>query len=205
MKWYYVNNNEAKGPFSLEEMLPNIHPDTQVWREESLPEWIEASKHPLLQILFDSSNQNSNEGVLYGQMQTEEFKIESAHDNSYEITLALNTDWKTKGFGSRGHSYLYVDNQFIQKVSLDGFNVKVITKQAKPLIWFVSEECYDNGMDEDSLEFWLSEDPDAIIELSLPNFDCTKNYRIDIEYETSSSIFFGDAGILSKPKNIQSY
>lgn len=205
MKWYYVNNNEAKGPFSLEEMLPNIHPDTQVWREESLSEWIEASKHPLLQILFDTPNQNSNEGVLYGQMQTEEFKFESERATSYEITLALNTDWKTEGIGSRGHSYLYVDNQFIQKVSLDGFSVKVKTNKAKPLIQFVSEECYDNGMDEDSLEFWLSEDPDAIIELSLPNFDCTKNYRIDIEYETSSSIFFGDAGILSKPKNIQSY
>ena len=178
MKWYYVNNNEAIGPFSLEEMLPNIHPDTQVWREESLSEWIEASKHPLLQILFDSSNQNSKEDVLTGQMQTEELKIESERTTSYEINLALNTDSKTKGFGSRGNCYLYVDNQFIQKVSLDSFNVKVKTKQEKPLIQFVSEECYDNGMDEDSIEFWLSESPNDIIAVSYTHLTLSTNREV---------------------------
>ena len=180
MKWYYVNNNEAKGPFSLEEMLPNIHPDTQVWREESLPEWIEASKHPLLQILFNSQNQNSNEEDLSAQMQAEELNIESKKPTTYEINIALNSDWKTKGIGSRGDSYLYVDNNFVQKVSLDSFNVKVKTQKEKPLIQFVSEGCFNNGMDEDSVEFWLEEFPNDIIEISLPNFDCTKNYRIDI-------------------------
>ena len=206
MKWYYVNNNEAKGPFSLEEMLPNIHPDTQVWREESLPEWIEASKHPLLQILFNSTNQNSNEEDLSGQMQAEELNIESKKHATYEINIVLNTDWKTKGIGSRGDSYLYVDDNFVQKVSLDSFNVKVKTQKEKPLIQFVSEGCYNNGMDEDSVEFWLEEFPNDIIEISLPNFDCTKNYRIDIEYgDRKPSFFGGDMGVLPKPKNIQPY
>lgn len=206
MKWYYVNNNEAKGPFSLEEMLPNIHPDTQVWREESLPEWIEASKHPLLQILFNSPNQNSNEEDLSGQMQAEELNIESKKHATYEINIVLNTDWKTKGIGSRGDSYLYVDDNFVQKVSLDSFNVKVKTQKEKPLIQFVSEGCYNNGMDEDSVEFWLEEFPNDIIEISLPNFDCTKNYRIDIEYGNRKTSFFGsDMGVLPKPKNIQPY
>jgi hypothetical protein len=206
MKWYYVNNNEAKGPFSLEEILPNIEPDTQVWREESLPEWIEASKHPLLQILFNSPNQNSNEEDLSAQMQTEELNIESKKPTTYEINIALNSDWKTKGIGSRGDSYLYVDNNFVQKVSLDSFNVKVKTQKEKPLIQFVSEGCFNNGMDEDSVEFWLEEFPNDIIEISLPNFDCTKNYRIDIEYgDRKPSFFGGDMGILPKPKNIQPY
>jgi hypothetical protein len=206
MKWYYVNNNEAKGPFSLEEMLPNIHPDTQVWREESLSEWIEASKHPLLKILFNSPNQSGNEKDLSNQIQVEELNIESKKPTTYEINIVLNTDWKTKGIGSRGASYLYVDNIFVQKVSHDSFDVKVKTQKEKPLIQFVEEDCYNNGMDEDSVEFWLAEFPNAIIEISIPKFDCTKNYRIDIEYgDRKPSFFGGDMGILPKPKNIQPY
>jgi hypothetical protein len=96
MKWYYIDNNETKGPFSLEEILPNIEPHSQVWREESLSEWVEASKHPLLQILFNSSNHNSNEEVYSDHIKAKESNFESECNTAYEITLILNTDWKTK-------------------------------------------------------------------------------------------------------------
>jgi hypothetical protein len=209
MKWYYTNNDKAEGPFSLEEILPSIQPNTLVWREESLEEWIEASKHPLLQNIFNLSktNQNSMEEISAGLIQAEASITESKTVTPYEINLVLNTNWKTKGFGSRGTSYLYVDNNFIQKVSHDGFNVKVKTEKENPLIQFVTEECYNNGMDQDSVEFWLLEFPNDIIEIVVPKFDCINNYRIDIDYGDRKPSFFGggDMGIMPNPKTIQPY
>ena len=46
--WYYVNpkTEESVGPVSIGKLIAEATPETLVWREESLPEWVAAKEHP---------------------------------------------------------------------------------------------------------------------------------------------------------------
>lgn len=64
MKWYYEKNDEPQGPFSLEDILPVITPDTLVWRENSLEDWIAASDHPNLATIFKGKIEEENSPTI---------------------------------------------------------------------------------------------------------------------------------------------
>jgi hypothetical protein len=211
MKWYYEKNDEPQGPFSLEEILPVIIPETLVWRENSLEDWIEAKNHPLLGIIFTLTNVTSpqvqKKSTVIEEVETVVIKKEVT---PYEINLLLKSDWKSKGFGSKGVTYLYIDNVFLQTVALDGFDIIVNSKNVNPIIRFVEKEFHDFEMEfkdqKDLLEEWLLNFPTSIIEINLPVLDTQKKWRIDLKYgDRSPSFFGGDMGIMANPNSIQEY
>lgn len=209
MKWYYEKNEEPQGPFSLEEILPVIKPETLVWREDSLSDWVEAKNHPLLKPIFNLNVQNQTSSEKLAASKTEELKQipKSKIITPFEINLVLKTDWKTKGFGSRGVCYLYVESTFIQSISLDGFDIKIKTEVEKPDIKIVDEAVGERAISEKWEDGWLTEFPnDIITTLNIPKLDCSKNYKIELEYgDRKPSIFYGDMGIMPKPKSITPY
>ena len=64
MNWYYEKNEEAKGPMSLEELLPHITAETLVWAENSLENWVAASEHPNLAAIFKSKIKEENTPII---------------------------------------------------------------------------------------------------------------------------------------------
>jgi ribosomal protein L7/L12 len=63
--WYYVSpkTEESVGPVSIGKLLAEATPETMVWKEESLPDWVPAKAHPDLsdfqEVLADNSHQLS--------------------------------------------------------------------------------------------------------------------------------------------------
>ena len=61
--WYYVNpkTEESVGPVSIGKLIAEATPETLVWREESLPEWVVAKAHPDLADFQEVLANNSQE------------------------------------------------------------------------------------------------------------------------------------------------
>jgi ribosomal protein L7/L12 len=63
--WYYVSpkTEESVGPVSIGKLIAEATPETMVWKEESLPEWVAAKAHPDLadfqEVLTDNSHELS--------------------------------------------------------------------------------------------------------------------------------------------------
>ena len=63
--WYYVSpkTEESVGPVSIGKLIAEATPETMVWKEESLPDWVAAKAHPDLadfqEVLADNSHQLS--------------------------------------------------------------------------------------------------------------------------------------------------
>ena len=63
--WYYVSpkTEESVGPVSIGKLIDEATPETMVWKEESLPEWVAAKAHPDLvdfqEVLTDNSHELS--------------------------------------------------------------------------------------------------------------------------------------------------
>jgi len=61
MAWYYENNGEAKGPMSLEKLLPLITSKTFVWTDDSdYKDWCESENHPELRSLYEVKDTQIN-------------------------------------------------------------------------------------------------------------------------------------------------
>ncbi len=208
--YFYIENQISLGPLTISELIKKINKNTLVWNANgSMTEWAAARDIPELKTLFrnDDIERKNNHPTPPMKEDSNIDNLMSTKVSPYEINLILNTSLKTKGFGSKGNYYLFIDNVFKQTVKLDGFNIKITVDKNNPLIEFVSEGCYNNGMDEASVQFWLSEFPNDITEILLPNLDNTLNYKIELEYGAIKSSFFGgdEMGILPEPKIIQPY
>ncbi len=61
--WYYVSpkTEESVGPVSIGKLIAEATPETMVWKEESLPEWVTAKAHPDLADFQEALNDNNHE------------------------------------------------------------------------------------------------------------------------------------------------
>ena len=61
--WYYVSpkTEESVGPVSIGKLIAEATPETMVWKEESLPEWVAAKAHPDLADFQEVLNDNNHE------------------------------------------------------------------------------------------------------------------------------------------------
>jgi ribosomal protein L7/L12/lipid-A-disaccharide synthase-like uncharacterized protein len=61
--WYYVSpkTEESVGPVSIGKLVAEARPETMVWKEESLPEWVAAIAHPDLADFQEVLAKNSQE------------------------------------------------------------------------------------------------------------------------------------------------
>ena len=61
--WYYASpkTEESVGPVSIGKLIAEATPETMVWKEESLPEWVAAKAHPDLADFQEALNDNNHE------------------------------------------------------------------------------------------------------------------------------------------------
>jgi ribosomal protein L7/L12 len=61
--WYYVSpkTEESVGPVSIGKLVAEATPETMVWKEESLPDWVAAKAHPDLADFQEVLANNSQE------------------------------------------------------------------------------------------------------------------------------------------------
>jgi hypothetical protein len=64
--WYYVSpkTDESVGPVSIGKLIDEATPETMVWKEESLPEWVAAKAHPDLADFLDNLAENNNSNII---------------------------------------------------------------------------------------------------------------------------------------------
>ena len=87
--WYYVSpkTDESIGPVSIGKLIDEATPETMVWKEESLPEWVAAKNHPDLIDFLDNlaENKQSNFTPLI-----EEKKAEANQNGTNSIEKSAN-------------------------------------------------------------------------------------------------------------------
>lgn len=213
MNWYYSQNNQAIGPMELHEILPQINSQTLVWCEGSIENWVEANAHPLLSPIFSMNMAPVESREMELKSPTAE-EIEAValpnKDICFEVTLTLKVDWTTKGIGKRGNCYLYFENKFVNTLSLDGFEIKFLSKNEELDLKFLSDLIEESEIAKqlnDDFLLELKEFYDIKLNaLKIPKLDGTKNHKITLEYGSINNSFFApDYGIKLEPLSILSY
>jgi hypothetical protein len=112
--WYYVSpkTEESVGPVSTGKLIDEATPETMVWKEESLPEWVAAKNHPDLIDFLDNLAENNHSNIipsgeekLDGAIQNESNSV----DNNANLLIQMPT--LEIDFGPSDLKYeLYFDN-----------------------------------------------------------------------------------------------
>ena len=85
--WYYVSpkTEESVGPVSIGKLVAEATPETMVWKEESLPEWVAAKEHPDLADFQEVLANNSQE--LSGTKSVPSVPIKEEDTSTYNIII----------------------------------------------------------------------------------------------------------------------
>ena len=85
--WYYVSpkTEESVGPVSIGKLVAEATPETMVWKEESLPEWVAAKEHPDLADFQEVLANNSQE--LSGTKSVPSVPVKEEDTSTYNIII----------------------------------------------------------------------------------------------------------------------
>ena len=85
--WYYVSpkTEESVGPVSIGKLVAEATPETMVWKEESLPEWVAAKEHPDLADFQEVLANNSKE--LSGTKSVPSVPVKEEDTSTYNIII----------------------------------------------------------------------------------------------------------------------
>ena len=85
--WYYVSpkTEESVGPVSIGKLIAEATPETMVWKEESLPEWVAAKEHPDLADFQEVLANNSKE--LSGTKSVPNVTAQEVDTSTYNVII----------------------------------------------------------------------------------------------------------------------
>jgi hypothetical protein len=130
--WYYVSpkTEESVGPVSIGKLIDAATPETMVWKEESLPEWVAAKNHPdlidFLDNLAGSKNSNitlSAEEKIDGSIQNGINSVEKSANLLIQMPT-LEIDWKQSDLKYE----LYFDNIYYTTLNAFGSKEELLVK-----------------------------------------------------------------------------
>ena len=133
--WYYVNpkTEESVGPVSIGKLIAEAAPETMVWKEESLPEWVAAKAHPDLIDFLDNLAENNHSNIITSGEENQKGVIQNeinSVEKSGKLLIQMPTR-KYEGFGC-GPSELkyavYFDNQYFNTLDAFGTSEELLIK-----------------------------------------------------------------------------
>ena len=124
--WYYVSpkTDESVGPVSIGKLIDEATPETMVWKEESLPEWVAAKNHPDLIDFLDNLAENIHSNITPSVEEKQDGAIQNG-GNSVEKSANLLIQMPTLEIenGTADLKYeLYFDN--VYHTTLNAFGTK---------------------------------------------------------------------------------
>ena len=130
--WYYVSpkTEESVGPVSLGKLIDEATPETMVWKEESLPEWVAAKVHPDLIDFLDNLAEN-NHSKITSSVEEKQDGASQNGINSVEKSAnlliqmpTLEIDWKQSDLKYE----LYFDNVYYTTLNAFGSKEELLVK-----------------------------------------------------------------------------
>jgi hypothetical protein len=133
--WYYVSpkTEESVGPVSIGKLIDEATPETMVWKEESLPEWVAAKNHPDLIDFLDNLAENNHSNITPSVEEQQDGAILNGI-NSVEKSANLLIQMPTRkydGFGcapSELKYAIYFDNQYFKTLNAFGTSEELLIK-----------------------------------------------------------------------------
>ena len=133
--WYYVSpkTDESVGPVSIGKLIDEATPETMVWKEESLPEWVAAKNHPDLIDFLDNLAENIHSNITPSVEEKQDGAIQNG-SNSVEKNANLLIQMPTRkwdGFGcgpSELKYAIYFDNQYFKTLDAFGTSEELLIK-----------------------------------------------------------------------------
>ena len=130
--WYYVSpkTDESIGPVSIGKLIDEATPETMVWKEESLPEWVAAKAHPDLIDFLDNLAENKNANISPLVEEKQDGAIQNG-SNSVEKSgnLLIQMPTLESNYGPQDLKYeLYFDNIYYTTLNAFGSKDELLVK-----------------------------------------------------------------------------
>ena len=133
--WYYVNpkTEESVGPVSIGKLIAEAAPETMVWKEESLPEWVAAKAHPDLIDFLDNLAENNHSNIITSGEENQKGVIQNeinSVEKSGKLLIQIPTSkWVGFGCGPSELKYaVYFDNQYFKTIDAFGTSEELLIK-----------------------------------------------------------------------------
>ena len=133
--WYYVSpkTEESVGPVSIGKLIAEATPETMVWKEESLPEWVAAKNHPDLTDFLDNLAENNHSNIIPSVEEKQEGVIQNEINSVEKIANLLiqmpTRKWEGFGCGPSELKYaVYFDNQYFNTLDAFGTSEELLIK-----------------------------------------------------------------------------
>ena len=133
--WYYVSpkTDESVGPVSIGKLIDEATPETMVWKEESLPEWVAAKIHPDLIDFLDNLAENIHSNITPSVEEKQDGAIQNGSNSVEKIANLLiqmpTRKWDGFGCGPSELKYaIYFDNQYFKTLDAFGTSEELLIK-----------------------------------------------------------------------------
>ncbi len=130
--WYYVSpkTEESVGPVSIGKLIDEATPETMVWKEESLPEWVAAKNHPDLIDFLDNLAENNHSNITPSVEEQQDGAIQNESNSvkkSSNLLIQMPTLVMENGTADLKYE-LYFDNVYYTTLNAFGTKDELLVK-----------------------------------------------------------------------------